>query len=97
MYETNFARMAPFLLACERRMISNIMKPHIDNVVRYYTDGFITKIKLDYKQSKANCGQESLDYVKLEKEIGNIKYEGYCPNVKIYHSNKVEGEFVVDK
>jgi hypothetical protein len=77
MYETNFARMAPFLLARGRRMISNIMKPHINNVVRCHTDGFITNVKLDYKQSRANCGQGSLDYVTLGKEIGNIKYEGY--------------------
>jgi hypothetical protein len=87
--------MAPFLLIHGKIMISNIIKPHIDNIVKYYTDNFITKVKFDYKQPKSNYGQIFFNYIKLKKEIGNIKYESYCLDVKIYHNNKVKGIFTL--
>jgi hypothetical protein len=78
-YETNFARIGPFITAAGRRKIYQIMKPHAQYVKRVHTDGFISSKKLD---------------IKTGTNIGDLKYEGYCENVEIVNNIEIIGEFV---
>ena len=78
-YESNYARMMPFLLAKGRRDIFTIMQPHLHLVKRIHTDGFITT-----KDIK----------VKLGTKMGDLKYEGSYPEVQVHNSMKVTGKFI---
>lgn len=61
-YETNFARIEPFIVASGRLKISNIILPNIDNIVRCHTDGIILK--------------KPIQHVELGDDIGELKFEG---------------------
>ena len=65
-YETNWARMEPFIVASGRLKISNMILPNIENVVRCHTDGIILK--------------KPIANVKLGSDIGDLKFEesGTC-------------------
>lgn len=76
-YETDYARIAPFLLAKGRFLITKIMKPHIENIKRVHTDGIISDTKLDFDSN----------------ELGEMKYEGYSKNCKIHNNIRIEGKF----
>jgi hypothetical protein len=71
-YETNFARIKPFLLAYGRVKICNIILTNLDEVVRVHTDGIICKSKITN--------------VELGNDIGMLKFEGEG-NVKILNNN----------
>ena len=58
-YETNWARMEPFIVASGRLKISNMILPNIENVVRCHTDGIILK--------------KPIVNVKLGSDIGDLK------------------------
>lgn len=77
-FETDFARISPFITGRGRQLISDIIATDKDNIVRCVTDGIISKTKLD------------LEY---GKDMGMMKYEGYCNDVHIEHLYKVQGEF----
>jgi len=77
-YETNFARILPFVLARGRQIIRKHMKNHMNDVLRCHTDGWITKTKQD---------------IKTGSNMGDIKYVGYCDDVTIENNITVEGEF----
>lgn len=77
-YCTNFARIAPFILARGRFLVSKAMKPHIDNIIRCHTDGFKSKVKLN---------------IKTGNNIGDIKYEGYCKEYKLVNIIDSTGKF----
>ena len=79
MYVTNFARIAPFILARGRERIASMMKPYLRSIVRAHTDGFISKVKLD---------------VKTGTQMGDLKYDGYCSKCIIQNNIKVDGAFV---
>lgn len=79
-FSTPFARLSPFLLSRGRANISNIIKPHISNIKRVHTDGFISDIKLD---------------IKTGENLGDLVYEGYCDNCNILHCNNPAGEFKI--
>lgn len=66
LFETNYARMKPFITAAGRLKISNMIRPNLENCVRCHTDGIISR-----KQIKD---------VELGTDIGQLKYEGmgYC-------------------
>lgn len=83
-YDNNFARIGPFILAFARRLISNIIKPHLDKVVRVHTDGIFTTEKLEF-----NHKGRAMYCVKYGNDIGNMKYEGYCDYIHIIHCNKI--------
>lgn len=91
LYDTDYARIAPFLLAKARVMISNIIEPHSDSIVRLQTDGFLCKKKIDFKKTN----NKTINSVKIGTELGDLKYEGHCKNLKIIHVNKLEGEFIL--
>jgi hypothetical protein len=80
LYETNFARIGPFVTARGRQLIGKFMKDNIDQVVRCHTDGFLSKIKLN---------------IKTGIEMGDVKYEGYCDKVKVNNNISVVGEFIL--
>jgi len=62
-YETNYARIAPFFLARGRQLFRKQFKDHIDYIKWTHTDGILSTKKLD---------------IKTGDDIGNIKYEGFC-------------------
>jgi hypothetical protein len=78
MYETNHARMGPFLVANGRARISNIIEPYVDKVVRCHTDSMFVNEQID---------------VKTGTQLGELRYEGYCPNMEVKNMMKVIGEF----
>jgi len=79
-YKTDFARIGPFLLAYSRHKAAAFITEHKDNIVRFHTDGFITKTKLN---------------VTYGNDMGDLKYEGYCPNVTVHNNIKVDGKFIL--
>lgn len=79
MYETNFARISPFLISRGRERIAKIMEPFLEGIVRCHTDGFVSTKSLD---------------IKLGSQMGDIRYEGYCPNAIVLNNITVEGEFM---
>lgn len=76
MYQFNFARLGPFLLAKGRATISEKMKPNIDKIKWVHTDGFISCEQLDYK---------------LGSEMGDLKLEGETQECEIINCTKVLG------
>ncbi len=65
-YETNYARIAPFYLARGRQLIRKSMMlddPTLEHVKRLHTDGWLSTKKLD---------------IKIGTGLGDIKFEGYC-------------------
>ena len=78
-FDTDYARLGPFLLSAGRNMLSKIIEPVLNTVVRVQTDGVILSSPLpNHKHSE---------------ELGGLKYEGRCENVWIEHVNGVRGEF----
>ena len=65
-------------MAKGRSTIAKIIEPHIEHVKRVHTDGFITDTKLN---------------IKTGKDLGDLKYEGYCENVVIHNNIKIVGKF----
>ena len=74
-FVSDFARLKPFLLSTARLKLSEIMLNHVENMQKIHTDGFISSIELP----------KSL----LGSNIGDLRFEGYRPNVKIFNVNKV--------
>ncbi|GAM29220.1 hypothetical protein SAMD00019534_123960 [Acytostelium subglobosum LB1] len=90
MFDTPFARIMPFIIARGRKMIGTIIKDDIDSIKRVHTDGFVST-----KPWTEKTGKKSLDYPKLGKECGDLRYEGYCPDAIVKNMAKVEGTFIV--
>ena len=61
-YETNYARIKPFLMAYGRVKIAKVMLPILDNIVRCHTDGLISKTELQN--------------LKRMPDLGDLKFEG---------------------
>jgi hypothetical protein len=81
MYETNFARIAPFLISRGRQLIRKKMMlgdPMLEHVKRVHTDGWISTKPL---------------HIETGDKMGNIRYEGYCSKAVIHNNIRVEGEF----
>jgi hypothetical protein len=78
-YKYNYARMATFLLSKGRELIMKHADSIIDDVVYLHTDGIITK----HKHTFTNMGDN----------IGQMKYKGYCANVKIDNCTSKSGKF----
>jgi hypothetical protein len=72
-YKTNYARLAPFLLSRGRSIINELLIPHIENVVRVHTDGFMITKKLN---------------IETGTDLNCLKYEG-CETVRIENVNKI--------
>jgi hypothetical protein len=75
-YRHNYARMGTFLLAKVRRDMTKTILPYNNDIVKFHTDGFISKIPIN-DIDKGN-------------ELGQWKIEKSNKECKIYHSCKVE-------
>jgi hypothetical protein len=91
-FTSGFARLGPFLASRVRCMMSRVIEKDIDNIVRVYIDGIISTKELKYKKINAR----RLDNVKIGTDLGDLKYEGYNPNIHIHNHQRVEGlrEFI---
>jgi len=78
-YKSGFARIGPFLMSKGRKIISDIMKPYKDIVVRCHTDGIVLK--------------ENPIGIKSGSELGELSFDGYCAHANVLNSNIVLGEF----
>ena len=81
LFDTNYARIGCFITAKGRYKLSNTIRPHVKDVVRVHTDSMFVKNKPD---------------IETGNDIGQLKYEGYCPKAKIINCCKTQGEFVID-
>ena len=68
------ATLQPFILSSARLKLSSIINPYVDNIQKIHTDGILSDIKLD---------------VVLGDKIGDLRFDGYRENVKIFNVNKV--------
>lgn len=84
-FNTPFARLGPFLLARARAMISRIIEPHINTIVRVHTDGFISTKELTFSRTN----KKTIDSVKIGTHLGDLKYEGYCNSLHIMNVNRI--------
>ena len=73
-YVSGFARIKPFLMAKARSIMSEIMLPHNDSLIRCHTDGFYSTKELD---------------IKIGDELGDLVYEGHDV-VTISACNQIE-------
>lgn len=91
-YEMNYARLAPFILAAGRKMMSAMIEPHLEFIKRVHTDGFISVKKLDFPTQKSRA----LGSFKEGSDMGDLRYEGYCEKVELkLDSTSVMGEFII--
>ena len=56
MFETNYARIKPFLLAKGRDIISHIIEPHNEYTVKTHTDSLISTKPIKFEESKYKLG-----------------------------------------
>jgi hypothetical protein len=80
-----FARLGPFLLSRARCMMSRIIENDIDNIVRVYVDGIMSKKKLNFVRKN----KSRMDNVTMGIELGNMKCEGYNPKILIQNCHRV--------
>ena len=73
-YETNFARICPFILSYGRLKISRAIRPHIDSIVRVHTDGFLSTKELNI-ETGTNLGEIKLDIYQNCKVYNNIRID----------------------
>jgi hypothetical protein len=67
--------------------MSRIIEKDIDKIVRVYIDGIISCQQLKFKKDNL----KRLDNIKLGTDLGDMKYEGYHPNIHIHNYQKVDG------
>lgn len=79
-YESAWARLAPFLYSRARLVLSRTIEPHIKKIVYCHTDGWISTTQTNMKTGN---------------HLGDVKYEGYCRNVTINHCTSKAGEFII--
>jgi hypothetical protein len=80
-YKYGYARIIPFILAKGRSIISKIIEPIYNDVVRCHTDGIVfTNLN---KDMKFGC------------ELGSLVYEGKCEDCEVVNSNTIIGKFQV--
>jgi hypothetical protein len=77
-YKTDWARIAPFILAKGRQLLSQTIEPYQDSIKWMHTDGFISSEELP---------------LKLGSNLGDIKFEGFCDNCTVLNKLYVKGEF----
>ncbi len=80
LYKFDWARIGPFLLAKGRSMISKLIAPHIDYIMRTHTDDMWSSKKLD---------------IPTGDDLGKVKFKGYCPNAKIVNNGNITGKFII--
>jgi len=76
-YETDFARIKPFLVAKGRYVISKVIEKNLDNVVYVHTDSVILT--------------KPIKDVKLGSNIGELKFEEFVEECEIINGNTKKG------
>jgi hypothetical protein len=76
-FETDFARIKPFLLAKGRYRLKEYAKPYAEYIKFMHTDSMITSKKID---------------IKIDDGLGKIKYEGYAKSYNIHHIGKKDSK-----
>ena len=77
LYENDYARIKPFLVAKARYNISKVVEKNLDSLVYSHTDSVILT--------------EEIKDIKLGSEIGSLKFEEYSDNIEVVNSNTVKG------
>jgi len=77
-YESNYARLGPFMLAKGRYVIAQHVLKNINDIVYINTDGYVLKDK----PSKE---------LKFGKELGDLKMEEFQDKIEVLNSNEVRG------
>jgi hypothetical protein len=78
LYESDWARIKPFLVATARCKISKIIEQNLDSVIYCHTDGIKTRKPIHKDQ-------------KLGDDIGDLKFEG-MGNIKVINATTVLNE-----
>lgn len=81
-FETDFARIKPFIIARGRARISQFMEPYLDTITHCHTDGFLSTKKLD---------------IISDNSLGNVKYEGCCKNAHVKNCIRVINQSTGEK
>lgn len=81
MFEYDLARMRPFFASKCRLTMIKIIEPIIDHVFYSHTDSIISNINLN-------------KHLKINDDIGNFKYEGFCSTGSIKNKNEFSGTFL---
>ena len=71
-YQTNYARLYPFIHSFARSKIIGFMLPHKNNIKRIQLDGFLTTKPIHFNR---------------DAKLGMLNYEGKTENGKIIHKN----------
>ena len=79
MFRHSFARLFCFLLAKGRYLMSTLMRPFINDVIRCHTDGF-------------TCSKYP-ENIELSDDLGGLVYEKYCEEFIVKSCNDFTGEF----
>jgi len=74
-FESDFARAKPFVLARGRLLMVETFAPFTDHIVRIHTDGVVCTKKLP---------------IKTGNELGELKFEFECPKTKVHNAMIVE-------
>jgi len=82
-FESDFARLVPFLLAKARYNISTVSTPIRHKIVRLHTDGFLAKKDIS---SKIQC--------KMGDNLGDMKLKKYFPNAIVVSNIEIKGKSV---
>lgn len=77
-YETNYARVLPFIVGKARVVMGRNIQPHAAHVKYCHTDSIVSTKKLDINTGRGKW---------------KIKYEGYCPNAQVINKTRCMGDF----
>jgi hypothetical protein len=73
-YQTNYARIKPFILARGRERIGTQMEPHLEHIIRCHTDGFLSLKSLD---------------ITTGNEMGDLQFKGKI-QVQVHSNLRIE-------
>ena len=86
LFNYDWARLKPFLIARGRKLISDIIHPYVNDIKYIHTDGFIISKELPQKLLADKTDQ----YVLFGK-LGCLKFEEYSKHCIIENCQKVQG------
>ena len=68
-FMTPFARIGPFILSKMRYILSRLIEPHLEHIVRIHTDGFYATQEIRFEKTS-----NAMHSLKLGQNIGDIKH-----------------------
>jgi hypothetical protein len=92
LFKGEYPRIAPFILAQGRKIISNYIEPYKDNVKRVHTDGFILGTEEDHVRCSASFLRNNLPHIACPENASQtlkaLKFEkeGKC---RVKNANQV--------